>query len=419
MPASLVGLRLSIMMFLQFFVWGAWYVTTGPFMDAHGMAPVIKWAYTVGPLAAIVSPLFLGGIADRFFASERVLGSLHLLGAALIAIAPRMVDQPTTFVVLLGLHMLCYMPTLGLVNTVSFHAMTSPEKQFPLVRVWGTIGWIAAGILVSQLAADKTATQYNVAAIAGAILGIYSFTLPHTPPPAAKRPFSVASALGLDALTLLGRPAFAVFIGASLLTCIPLAAYYAFAGTFVGNLGVENVGSVMSRGQMSEIFFMLVMPMCFAALGVKWMLAVGILAWVVRYVLFAWAAGQPIPAGSDTLAWLAGDGRVAIPVFIGILLHGICYDFFFVTGFIYTERESPKELRASAQGLLVLVTQGVGMLIGAQLAGRLFDRVATEDGRDWSLFWQVPAIFAFVVLVLFVIFFRPRRSDAVPTQLAA
>jgi len=415
--SPLIGLRLSVMMFLQFFIWGAWYVTTGPFMDANGMAGAIKWAYTVGPLAAIVAPLFLGGVADRYFASERVLGTLHLLGAAALALAPQFVDRPGLFVGALGVHMLCYMPTLALTNTVAFHSMTRPEKQFPLVRVWGTIGWIVAGLTLSQIGADKNVNQYYLAAGAAAALGLYSFALPRTPPPAAGRPFSVGSALGFDALGLLRSWPFAIFIVVSLLTCIPLAAYYAFGGTFVRDLGVLNVGAAMSRGQMSEIFFMVVMPLCFAALGVKWMLAVGILAWVARYALFAWAAGQPTGGESVAMDWLAGDPSLPMAVFIGILLHGICFDFFFVTGFIYTERVAPKELRASAQGLLVLVTQGIGMLVGAQLAGALFSRVEAEGGRDWSFFWTVPAVFALAILVLFVLFFRPTRTPtSAPTN---
>lgn len=383
-------------------------------MDANGMSGVIYWAYTVGPLAAIIAPLFLGGVADRFFASERVLGTLHLLGAAALALAPQFTASPGLFVGLLGVHMLCYMPTLALTNTVAFHAMTRPEKQFPLVRVWGTIGWIVAGLVLSWMAWDKSANQYYLAAGAGVLLGLFSFSLPHTPPPAADKPFSVGSALGFDALGLLRSRPFAVFIVVSMLTCIPLAAYYAFAGTFVGDQGVSNVGAVMTRGQMSEIFFMVIMPLCFAALGVKWMLAVGILAWVVRYALFAWAAGQAAPEPLAFMSWLAGDSRLPMAIFLGILLHGICYDFFFVAGFIYTERVAPKELRASAQGLLVLVTQGIGMLVGAQVAGNLFGRIGEAPDRNWALFWQVPAVFAAVVLVLFILFFWPKRQGTPP-----
>ncbi|MCA9283828.1 MAG: MFS transporter [Phycisphaerales bacterium] len=434
--SPLVGFRLSVMMFLQFFVWGAWYVTTGPYMKEHGLESVIYWAYTVGPIAAILSPFFLGMVADRFFSSERVLAAMQILGGVFIALAPmaarhkwEWVDADGAFAFLregpfigmLLLHMLCYMPTLGLTNTVAFHAMTAPEKQFPLVRVWGTIGWIVAGLTVSKLGVDKADRvfagfgdmplgQYQLAGAAAILLGLYSLTLPHTPPPAKGKPFSVRDALGLDALALLKRTDFAVFIAASLLVCIPLAAYYAFAGTFVGAQGVEGVGSVMSRGQMSEIFFMLVMPFFFVRLGVKWMLAVGMLAWVVRYALFTWAAGMPQAEWTGALAWLVGDPKLTMPIFLGILLHGICYDFFFVTGFIYTERVAPKALRASAQGFLVLITQGVGMLLGAQISGMIFNRVTTDGSTDWRTFWLVPAVMALAILLLFVAAFRERPA---------
>ena len=434
-PAA-AGLRLSIMMFLQFFVWGAWYVTTGPYMEAHGLSNVIFWAYTVGPIAAIISPFFLGMVADRFFASERVLGALHILGGIGLLLAPRMANHhwegaPTEgpfaflregpFIGCLLLHMLCYMPTLGLTNTVAFHAMRNPETQFPLVRVWGTIGWIVAGLCVSWLGVDRgervieglgsmALGQYHLGGAAAIVLGLYAFTLPHTPPPAKGKPFSARDALCLDALALLKRPSFAVFIVCSLLVCIPLAAYYSYAGTFVGNQGVANVGAVMSRGQMSEIFFMIIMPVCFAGLGVKWMLAVGMLAWAVRYGLFWWAAGNAPADHGAALAWIIGDSHVALPIFLGILLHGICYDFFFVTGFIHTEREAPKELRASAQGFLVLITQGLGMLIGAQASGWLYGRSgAASGGQHWQQFWLAPCLFALGVLVVFVLAFHHRE----------
>ena len=263
-PAA-AGLRLSIMMFLQFFVWGAWYVTTGPYMEAHGLKSVIFWAYTVGPIAAIISPFFLGMVADRFFASERVLGVLHILGGVALMLAPGLANHhwegaPTEgafaflreapFIGCLLLHMLCYMPTLGLTNTVAFHAMSDPQRQFPLVRVWGTIGWIVAGFCLSRLKIDiddrvfaglgsTPLGQYHLAGAAAIVLGLYSFTLPHTPPPAKGKAFSARDALGLDALSLLRKPSFAVFIVCSMLICIPLAAYYAYTSTFVGNQGAK------------------------------------------------------------------------------------------------------------------------------------------------------------------------------------
>ena len=275
--------RLSIMMFLEFFLWGAWYVTMGPYLANNGMGDVNKWAYSVGPIAAIISPFFLGLIADRFFATERVLGLMQLIGGAALCAAPWAVGQNSTlFLVMLSVHMLCYMPTLGLTNTLAFHNMTNSEKQFPLIRVWGTIGWIVAGVTLSRLKWDTSVDMFYLAGGSGILMGLYSFTLPHTPPPAKGQAFSAREALGLDALVLLKKRSFAVFILCSFLICIPLAAYYARAGEFAGAMGIEKIGQTMSYGQMSEILFMVVMPLFFARLGVKWMLLVGMAAWVAR-----------------------------------------------------------------------------------------------------------------------------------------
>jgi nucleoside transporter len=413
---------LSVMMFLQFFLWGAWFVTLGPFMNARGFSGgAIANAYSTAPVAAILSPFFLGIVADRFFASQRVMGALHLLGGLLLIAAPSVAGQGAenewVFIGCLLAHMLCYMPTLGLSNTVAFHAMTNPEKQFPMVRVWGTIGWIVAGIAVGLLARNLVSASgtpgeieaaraasphfFYVAGASGVLLGVFSFFLPHTPAPSRGKRFDIGSVLGLDTLRLLGRRSFLVFIASSLLICIPLAAYYSFAATYAGVAGMQDVPIKMTFGQMSEIFFMLVMPLLFARLGVKWMLAVGMLAWVVRYGLFAGAWG-----GAD-------GGHVMWMILGGIVLHGICYDFFFVTGQIYTEQTAPKEIRAQAQGFLVLVTQGIGMLIGNQVFGRLVDHYTGEGGMvDWKTVWALPAGFALVVLVLFVALFSNGKGIA-------
>jgi nucleoside transporter len=397
---AVIATQLSVMMFLQFFLWGAWYVTMGPFMNAAGMdAKLIGWAYTVGPIAAIASPFFLGMVADRFFATERVLGAMHLLGGGLLCLAPMAAQQsPTFFVVVILLHMLCYMPTLGLSSSLALHTMTKPETQFPLIRVFGTIGWIVANIVISRLAFDTSPNMFFVAGGSGVLLGVYSFTLPHTPAPAKGQAFSARDAVGLDALVLLRNPSFAVFCVCSFLLCIPLAAYYAFAGQFVGEMGFERIAQTMSLGQMSEIFFMLVMPLCFARLGVKWMLSIGMLAWVVRYGLFAGAADEQI-------RWM---------VLGGVLLHGICYDFFFVTGQIYVDGKAGAKIRSQAQGFYVLLTQGLGMLIGAQIGGRLVAHYTDETSTvAWKTVWMYPAAFAGVVLVAFVLLFRDRiaRTD--------
>ncbi len=330
--------RLSIMMLLQFFVWGCWYVTIGNYMTAVGMNSVTHWAYTVGPIAAIISPFFLGLVADRFFSAEKVLGVLHLIGGVALIATPFFEDRPVLFISGLGIHMLCYMPTLGLTNSLAFHNIQDQEKQFPLIRVFGTIGWIVAGVLVSAvLKADATAIPLRVAGGAGLLLGLYAFGLPHTPPPAAGTEVTVRRIIGLDALAQLRGSAFWIFIVCSFLLCIPLAVYYNFAPIFVNNVGLPDPAFKMSFGQMSEVLFMLSMPWFFRSLGVKWMLAVGAGAWALRYMLFALAA----PDGA------------AVLILGGIVLHGICYDFFFVTGQIYVDRKANPAIRAQAQGFLV------------------------------------------------------------------
>jgi len=378
---SLISVRLMVMMFLQFFLWGAWYVTAYLFLGKIGFGgSEIGWTYSVGPIAGILSPFFVGMIADRFFSLERVLGVMHLLGgvAMFAAIgmmggaAPAPIDlfgfqislptiafaaesRPWVINLLFFGHMLCYFPTLALTNSIALHNMTNPERQFPMIRVFGTIGWIVAGLLVSWQGWDAAVNLFYIAAATAIVLGLYSFTLPHTPPPSAGKKVTFSEVIGLDALVLFRRPAFLIFMVCSFLICIPLAFYYQMASKFIAQGELANPAFKMSFGQMSEILFMLVMPLFFAFLGVKWMLLVGMLAWVVRYALFA--IGAP-----DGVVWM---------LLTGVILHGICYDFFFVTGQIYTDKVAPREIRSQAQGLLVLCTLGFGMLIGAQLAGRV------------------------------------------------
>ena len=392
--------RLSLMMFLQFFVWGGWYVTIGNYMTAVGMNSVTHWAYTVGPIAAIISPFFLGLVADRFFSVEKVLGLMHLIGGAALIVTPFFETRPVFFIIGLGVHMLCYMPTLGLTNSLAFHHIENQEKQFPLIRVFGTIGWIVAGILVSAiLKADATSVPLRVAGGAGIILGLFAFALPHTPPPAAGTRISLRQIVGLDALAQLRGSAFWIFIACSFLLCIPLAAYYNFAPIFVNDLGLPDPAFKMSFGQMSEVLFMVSMPWFFRRLGVKWMLAVGAGAWALRYGLFA--LGAP-------------DGAAAF-ILGGIVLHGICYDFFFVTGQIYVDRKAVPAIRAQAQGFLVFVTYGLGMLIGAQAAGLIFNSflggAAQLTREEWTQFWMIPAVLAAVILVVFAVAFRDRTVE--------
>ena len=393
--------RLSAMMFLEFFVWGAWYTTVAVTMTAHGMEGLTHWPFTVNPVAALVAPFFVGLVADRYFATQRVLGGLHLLGAAFMFVAPSVIGYPVVFILILLAYNLCYMPTMSLANTLAFHNMTDQEAQFPVIRVFGTVGWIAAGLSVSYagvyfvpagtIPEETTLPLYLTAAIS-ALYGLYSFTLPHTPPPAKGEEVSIRSIVGIDALKELGSPSFYVFLLSSFLISIPLAAYYNFTQTFLENTGFQDVAAVQTIGQTSEVVFMLLMPLFFVRLGVKWMLGAGMFAWVLRYALFA--LGAP-----DVVTWM---------IISGIALHGICYDFFFVTGQIYVDKKASDEIRGQAQGLIVLITYGAGMLIGAQLAGRLFNFIRTGERLSldqWVTFWWVPAIFAGVVLAFFVLFF--------------
>jgi nucleoside transporter len=396
-----VTFRLSVMMFLQFFVWGGWYVTIGNYMTAVGMNAVTHWAYTVGPLAAVISPFFLGIIADRFFSVEKVLGVMHLLAGGALLVTPLFETKPLFFVLGLGMHMLFYMPTLGLTNSMAFHHILDKKRQFPLIRVFGTIGWIAAGVLVSAiLKADATSLPLLVAGAAGILLGLYSFSLPHTPPPAVSAKFSLRQIIGVDALAQLRGSAFWIFITCSFFLCIPLAAYYNFAPIFVNDLGISDPAFRMSFGQMSEVVFMISMPWFFRRLGVKWMLVVGAGSWALRYGLFALGA----PTGASAM------------ILGGIVLHGICYDFFFVTGQIYVDQKANPAIRAQAQGFLVLVTHGVGMLIGAQAAGFIFTHFLGESTslttEQWTQFWIVPAALAGVIVLLFAVAFRDRSVDS-------
>ncbi len=419
-PTTAVSLRLSVMMFLQFFVWGAWYVALYGFLVENGMTEAGDGgsfdaaAYTVAPIAAILAPLTLGLIADRFLNTEKVLAILFLFGAALLYFAPGLAEAgaPGTLleqfshpmILCLLAYMICFMPTLGLTASLSFSHLENAEKQFPVVRVMGTIGWIvgnwamwfcrSAGLDPAEFS-DNSPHIFTAAAIASAILGVYCLTLPKTAPPSKGRKISFKEVLGVDAWSLLKNRNFFVFALASFLICIPLAGYYAKGYGFVGEMGVTLFGSTtgaMSTGQMSEIFFMMVMPFCFARLGVKWMLTIGMGAWVARYGLWGFAFGQEGPL-------------LTLPVFLGILLHGICYDFFFVTGMIYTDKKATPATRSQAQSLIVMLTQGLGLGIGAQLFGRWATACSVDGKVDFAKFWYVPALFAFAVMVLFFLFF--------------
>ena len=463
--SALSRIQLSIMMLLQFFIWGSWYVTAPNYLGTIGFTGAdFGTTYFVGPLAGMIAPFFVGMIADRFFAAQRVLGVLHLVGAAFMFYGTVLMkgSNPSAstinWVAIFG-HMMCFYPTLSLTNTIAMKAMTNPEKQFPAIRVFGTLGWIVAGFTVSWTGWDTKIDMFYATIVASVLLGIFSFVLPNTPP-SATGPISVRQVLGLDALVMLKDRNYLIFVVSSALICIPLAFYYQITSRIVEMADFRSVGLIqqiadalkfpnvigatMSFGQVSELLFMLVMPLFFRRLGVKWMLAVGMFAWVIRYILFAVGA-------SGDVRWM---------VFMGIVLHGICYDFFFVTGQIYTDQAAPKAVRAQAQGLLVLFTLGIGMAIGAKVAGyvetacttqaskdqaaivvtkteqiaKVAEQIKTADAAsktvleatlktletekaaarkaelkaiDWKTLWGLPAAFAGVVLVLFTLFFRP------------
>ncbi len=390
-----INVQLSVMMFLQFFVWGAWFVTMGTFLGSELNADggAIGSAYMTQAWGAIVAPFIMGLIADRYFSAQKLLGVLHIVGAVLLYLAGTSEDFAQFFPYIFG-YMVLYMPTLALVNSVSFNQMTDPSKQFAKVRIWGTIGWIVAGMLIGYIflweSKGLLANTFLLAAGASAFLGIFSFFLPDTPPPSKGQKASISDILGLEALGLLKNRNFLIFFIASVLICIPLAFYYSFANAFLNEIGMENAAGNMSFGQVSEVLFMLLLPIFLGKYGMKKTLAFGMFAWTLRYVLFAYG-----DAGSGV--WM---------LFMGIVLHGICYDFFFVSGQIFTDHKAGKKIRSAAQGLITLATYGVGMLIGFQVAGMIVDNYVIPSGHDWETIWVIPAGFAAVVLLLFMVTFK-------------
>ncbi|MDL4862628.1 nucleoside permease [Halomonas elongata] len=398
--------RLGIMMFLQFFIWGGWFVTLGTFLsqnlDATGGQ--IGMAFSTQSWGAIIAPFIIGLIADRYFNAERILAILHLAGAALMFGLYRSQDF-ASFYPLVLVYMILYMPTLALVNSVSFRQMRDPSQEFARIRVWGTIGWILAGLAISYLfswdgaeaiAGGALRNTFLMCAIASLALGIYCFTLPATPPRADTRKGGLKEILGLDALQLLRDRNYAIFFIASVLICIPLAFYYQNANPFLAEIGVANPTGKMTLGQISEVLFMLLLPVFIHRFGIKITLIVGMLAWAVRYALFAFGD--------------AGEGVYML--LIGIALHGVCYDFFFVSGQIYTDARAGERFQSAAQGMITLATYGVGMLIGFWVAGLVTDHYVTAEGHDWYGIWLFPALFALAVLLLFLVAFKDKDSTS-------
>ena len=404
---KIIKTQLSIMMFLEFFIWGGWFVTLGTFMgnNLNATGAETGMAYSTQSWGAIIAPFIIGLIADRFFNAEKILGVLHLVGAILMFQMSQINGFTLFYPYILG-YMICYMPTLALVNSVSFNQMKNPAKEFSFVRVWGTVGWIAAGLAISyifhwdsteNIQAGMLQNTFLLSAIASLLLGILSFTLPKTPPRVSKNEkVTLSDILGLDALKLLKDRNFFIFFISSILICIPLAFYYQNANPFLSEIGLKNPTGIMTTGQISEVLFMLLLPVFFIKYGFKKTILFGMLAWAIRYLLFAYGN-----AGAYTYMLLLGIG-----------LHGICYDFFFVSGQIYTDSKAGQKIKSAAQGLITLATYGVGMLVGFWIAGKISDtNLISQNNHDWHQIWMFPAIFAFVVMLIFAFFFKNENIE--------
>lgn len=398
-------LQLSLMMFLEFFIWGGWFVTLGTYLSNNLSASGAEagQVFSTQSWGAIIAPFIIGLIADRFINAERILAVLHLLGAVLMY-QMYAAENIAVFYPYVLIYMICYMPTLALVNSVSFNQMKNPEKEFSVIRVFGTLGWIVAGLLISFLFhwdAEQNTKEgllkntFLLSGIASLLLGLFSFTLPKTPPKAKGAKVSIGDILGLDALKLLKDKNFLVFFLSSVLICIPLAFYYQNTNSFLSNIGVTNPTGKMTIGQISEVLFLLLLPVFFKRFGIKKTILVGMLAWALRYVLFAYGN--------------AGD--LTFMLLIGIALHGICYDFFFVSGQIYTDSKAGEQHKSAAQGLITLATYGVGMLIGFAVAGKITDVYKLADGSfDYKMIWLIPSAIAALVFLLFAVFFKDTKN---------
>lgn len=391
-------------MFLEFFVWGAWYVTMGTYLDKvlHATGLQVGAAYSAMAIATIISPFFVGMIADRFFSAQKLLGVLHLLGFALLYYITT-IKSPSAFYWVLLVYSLMYAPTLALANSVAFRQMKDPGKEFASIRVWGTIGWIATGWMIDKVfkvSTEDLVFTFKMAGIASAVLGLLSFALPDTPPKAKGTRATFRQILGADAFVLFKDSSFTIFFIASVLICIPLSFYYSLTNLFLTDTGMKDVTSNMTFGQFSEAFFILLIPLFFRKLGVKWMIALGMIAWTLRFLCFGY-----------------GDAHANLwMLFAGIILHGVCFDFFFVTGQIYTDSKANVSIQSQAQGMITMATYGIGMWIGTLLSGMIKDKYTLENVVQWRSVWLVPAGIAFAVLILFILFFKDNKRNAVHAE---
>ncbi len=394
------GALLALMMFLQYYIWGSWYVTMGTFMSQHLQSSGVQIgaAYSALAIATMISPFFVGMIADRYFAAQKLMGILHLLGAGLLFVATKVSGNSVFYWVIL-FYSLLYMPTIALSNSVAFYQMSDPGKQFPWIRVFGTLGWIAAGLMIAALSIEQTSATFYMGSIASLALGLASFVLPDTPPK-GKEGTSASQVLGTEAFVLFKDKPYLIFFIAAILVCIPLSFYYGFANPFLNEAGLQNAAGKMTMGQVSEAVFILAIPFLFSRIGVKNMLLIGISAWILRYICFAYG---------DTGAnqWM---------LYAGIILHGVCYDFFFVTGYMYTEKKAGEKIKNAAQGLFTFATYGVGMFIGTWFSGYVVDLFKNSTGHNWNNIWLVPAFIAVAVLIYFILFFKERKESVVSGQ---
>jgi nucleoside transporter len=407
-------LRLSVMMFFEYFIWGVWYVTLGTWLGQtlHFSGEQVGLVYGTNALGAVLSPFFVGLMADELFANQRLLAALHAIGGVLLWFASTQTGFSSIYVVLLA-YSLCYMPTMALSNAVAFRQMKDPKQDFGSIRVLGTFGWIVAGLVIGSLiprvftghAVEATAIPVRVAAIFSFIMAVYSLTLPDTPPLRKGHGFKLSNIFPAEAFSLFKDRNFAVFAIASFLICIPLQFYYAFTNPFLNEIGVQNAVGKMTLGQFSELLFMLTLPFFFKRIGVKYTLVLGMLAWFVRYLCFGFG-------NADALMWM---------LYLGIVLHGICYDFFFVTGQVFVDMKAPQALRAAAQGLIIFITYGIGMFVGSWICGKVVDMYATTSAagaivHNWRSIWMVPAIGSAIVLFIFLVGFR--NEERAPSKSA-
>ena len=387
-------ITLSFMMFLQYYIWGSWYVTMGTFMTEFlkSTGLQIGAAYSALAIATMISPFFIGRVADRFFAAQRLMGLLHILGGLLLFLASK-VDHNGPFYWVILLYSLAYMPTIALSNSVAFRQMTDPGKQFPMVRVFGTVGWVVAGFMIALLGIEKTPLTFYMAGIVSVALGLFSFTLPDTPP-LAKTKSSAKAILGIDALMLFRERPYLIFFIAAIFVCIPLSFYFGFANLYLNQSGMQNTAGKMVMGQISEALFILAIPFLFNRIGVKKMLLIGMTAWILRYLFFAFG-------NIDANLWM---------LYAGIILHGVCYDFFFVTGYMYTEKKSNERIKNTAQGLFTFVTYGLGMFIGTWFSGFVTTYYSVNNVYQWRNIWFIPAYIAVAVLICFILFFKEKKQ---------